>query len=604
MVGGSLIKRQMPKPSRTIKINKMSLTVTEINQILKSPKAKEKKVEIKNHEEKIRFHTCTEPSTSSVNEFLRWVKPLIDRSKFSVFNHLLREPFPSVSLVDEINETLKKVFEGIDPSFTYEFINEDYEKDGKDYIKGVCDFNFFRNESWSVMKEAINSVMIVDMPQEQNTPLPMPYFYFMRADYLFDFGENGGNIEYVMFHPDDDKTLMNVYDDKYYRQFNLNDKMQIDGIVIESEHGLGRCPAAFFWTDFLSNEKKYLKKSPISNKISDLDWLLFYANSKRHLELYASYPIYWGFTQDCDYIEGDVECHDGYLRYTDTKNYLWNNTELAECPKCKRAKLAGAGSYYEVDPPGDYNDGANLREPIGIVKVDHRSLEFNVSEVDNIASKIYSSVVGSAFDAVDKMSINEMQVMSLFESRKAVLQSLKLNFEKAQKWATDTICKLRYGDYYVSCTINYGSDWFLATENELLNIYEKGKKEQFSPVVLDYLEDLYYKTKFKDKQDQYDRIKMLNALLPVRHATKSDVIEMYKNNVITYDNFYLQMNFSKIINKFELEYGNILVFNIGGSFDERVKIISDILKNYIEDELKRKASQAERTQEGVGSGQG
>ena len=109
-----------------------------------------------------------------------------------------------------------------------------------------------------------------------------------------------------------------VIDDYSYRKFSVKKDMGEVFItpILDNPHSLGFCPVDFFWDDALTSLTPEIKKSPLSTQMANLEWLLFFSESKRHLDLYAPYPIYSAYEAECDYrnnATGDY-CDGGFLR--------------------------------------------------------------------------------------------------------------------------------------------------------------------------------------------------------------------------------------------------------------------------------------------------
>lgn len=568
----------------------MALTIADIKQIVEGEKQGKRNLiprAIK-HEERLKLHceaTLERFETSpALNSFLQWVSELIPADKFATFETLLEYPIRTVELTEAICEALSKVFQGRNPVFDYTFISENNLEDWEQYRKEkLGEPKVWKTKGFEAMKTAINSILVVDLPAEQETEKPEPYFYWLDINSVLDFETTEGVIDWIAFEQEGDRLA--VFDDQYFRIFDYTDK-DLGAVISEATHTLGYCPATFFWGVPLTNRIPELKKSPITSFLSALDWLLFFATSKQHADLYLPYPIYWGFEQDCDYStegsRGHVEtCSGGYLKDVNDQYILSaDGRGLTKCPKCSQSRLAGAGSYIEVPPPGEWNNNANLRDPVGIITIDRNSLDYNVEEVDRIEKRIYANVTGYGGEPINDQAINEKQVIASFESRAAVLKHLKKNFERAQEWITETICQLRYGESFVSASISYGTEFYLFSAEELLEMYTEARKAALSDSILDYLEDQYNETRFRNNPDELQRTRIVKNLDPFRHLTKGEVTNLFSNSQINYQDFMLKVNFSTLLARFERENTNIIEFGSLVSFDKKVEAIKQILLNY------------------------
>ena len=75
------------------------------------------------------------------------------------------------------------------------------------------------------------------------------------------------------------------------------------------------CPARFFWDEPMNLREPDVKAIPANKWIGALDWFCF-SISKRHLDMYGSYPIYSGYEQSCDFTnaENGDYCDGGFLK--------------------------------------------------------------------------------------------------------------------------------------------------------------------------------------------------------------------------------------------------------------------------------------------------
>lgn len=567
----------------------MPLTVEEIREIFKEPRNRPTIAAATRHEERLRFHSETTLSrfdtARAATDFLEWVRGIIPADKYAVFLHLFRFPVKTAELTEQMYSALEKIFDGRNPVQKYDFLSPEAAADWEEYrTEQLKEPHVWQTDGMDAMKTAINSVLIVDLPPMQSGPRPDPYFYFLPVAEVIDFQLTGRSaMEWIAFKQPDDRVAF--FDDAFLRVFQTKDGREITALEREVPHDLGYCPARFFWTTPMKPSAPALKKSPISNQLGDLDWLLFYGVSKRQLDTYASYPIYWGYSQDCDYDNQDTGeyCHGGFLKRTD-ETYVINRTSgaVVECPVCSKKRVTGAGSFVDVPPPAPENGNVDLRDPVGIVSIDRASLDYNVEEVERLKEEIYRSVTGYGGEPVNDQAVNEKQVIAAFESRTAVLKAVKKNFEAAQKWVTETICRLRYGVAFRSASINYGTEFYLYTPEYILEAYKSAKEAGADDAILDMLQEQYYETKYRNNPEQLARVKVLINLDPFRHLMKSEVREMYAAGQVAFPDFMLKVNFSTYITRFERENTNLVDFADALEFDQKIDRIRAALLGYIQ----------------------
>ena len=518
----------------------------------------------------------------AVAKFFEFAGRLVDKDKLKLFKAVFRYPVKTNELTGEIFEVFSKVFDGRDPIKRFEFTSEEHEQDFQAYLDSIGEPEKWRTLALNSMKCAINSIWVVDLPQEQKGIFPEPYYFLLRIDQIIDYGyDKDGNFEFVQFKPNP-KTIA-FFDKKYYRTFESEtDEIKKGSTpLIEVVHNLGECPAGFFWSDSIDLEEKGVKKSPITHELSDLDWFLFFSLSKRVLDTYAAYPIYWGFSQDCNYTSLNEECVDGYMHNLETGESILEGSYLKPCPVCTNNRLAGAGSYYEVDPPGPANENANLRDPIGIVTIDKTSLDYNAEEVKRLRNEIFRSCTGFSGDLINDQAVNEMQIGGFFESGENVIKSLARNLEKAEKKILETIAKLRYAERFVSISISYGTKYNLVSADHLLKMYQEARDEDLDIEVLDRLQDEYFDTKYKNNPIELQRAKIIVNIDPFRHKTGEQIQRLFEAGVIDRKDFLVKYNLSTYLKRFERENISLIRFGELIDFKEKIDRIKETLYSYI-----------------------
>ena len=119
----------------------------------------------------------------------------------------------------------------------------------------------------------------------------------------------------------------------------------------------------------------------------------------------------------------------------------------------------------KIPIPRDKDDADLMKDPIKLISPDVETLEWHVNEEERLSNKIYRSVVGVDQNVLNDAAKNEKQIDSAFESQLSVLFRVKRNFEIINKFADATIAKLRYGDSFIGCPIDYGTRFFLKDIN-------------------------------------------------------------------------------------------------------------------------------------------
>lgn len=569
----------------------MPVSADQLRQRLQKPRHRRAIADAVEHHRRLRFHSLPAlrqaDAGPAATDFLEFVRSLIPKDKFGLFCSLFRFPVKTVELAEEIYTALEKVFDGRDPVFRYTFVDPELEADWQSYrTNRLGGQRFWKTRGFEQVKSGINNILVVDLPPEQTSEAPEPYYYFLDIQKVIDYTlDDSGEITFLAFSQgsQDEGYRIAAFDTDTYQVFASKDgQIDVGPEIVNNAHGLGYCPARWFWSTPVTYREPDRKKAPLTSQLDNLDKYLFTAISKQHLDLYASYPIYWGYAQDCDYREDSgLYCDGGFLR-DDTHNYvaIRGSSQLARCPACYEKRLTGAGSFIEVPPPGPGNDGADMRDPAGIVTVDRASLDYNVEETARQRLAIYRQAVGFGGDPINDQAINEKQVMASFEGRAQRLREVAKNFEIAQQWADSTACRLRYGDNFEAASISYGTEFYLYSADEVLAMYQEAKAGGLDDVVLDMLQEQFWATKYRNNPEAQERVNILLHLEPFRHLSKSQVQGMYQAGQVGYPEFYLKQNFSSLIMRFERENTDVLTFGSLISFDNKIQRIKEILLNY------------------------
>lgn len=567
----------------------MGLELNQIKQILQKPTKRQVIQKAVNMQRRLRFHTETNVAISDINQpttiFLDWVKGLLPKDKFNVFLQLFKFPLPTPAIVEDVYRELERVFYSRNSSSSYQFTDSELAEDWAQYKKNkLNEPEIWKTTAWKRMQVSSNSILVVDLPQVQTSARPEPYFYWLEIDAVIDYQvskQDENLFDWLIFKQPDNKIA--VFDDTYIRVYQLNEKNEIQSLVSEASHDLGYCPARFFWSTQLNEKNKELKKNPITKELSSLDWYLFFSLSKQHLDLYAPYPIYSAYEADCSFENNETGdyCDGGFLRNAKGEYKLLNDGTVEKCPCCSEKRIAGPGSFLEVPIPNQSEGVADMRNPVQITTIDKDSLDYNVKECVRLKNEIVVSVVGSGGTVSEKEAINETQVTANFESKTSVLNALKTNFELAQKFIEDTVCKLRYGEAFISSSVNWGTEFYVFTVTELYSKYKQAKENGASNSELDAISQQILEVEYRNNPLVLQRMLILKQLEPYPHKTLDEVLKLYEKKLLNENLVKLKINFSTLVEKFERENINIIEFASNKPLREKIDIINKKLLEYV-----------------------
>ena len=563
----------------------MGLSLQKIKEEVLHPSKQRELGMAKAQQDWIKFHVDTNLDAVNSLPFLKFkafVKSQLPEDKYITSMNNLKFPLPTNSLTEGIFTLLSKIFDGRNPAFNYQFHRTHERDDWEWYRQEVLDEpNVWSQKAWRYFQTEINCVMVVDMPLEDNGDrYPQPYFYFVPISEVISYEVNPRtkNMNWIIFKNGD---VVIAIDDTSYRTFAYEDR-QLGELLTDNPHDLGYCPSRFFWSEPLSLSNPDIKKSPISKELSALDWYLFKSLGVKHLDTYASYPIYSAFEEECDYIDKDGNaCHKGYLQKPNGEYVTGVDGTPMPCPICHGKKqLMGAGSFITVPVPTEGQP--DLRKPVDITTVDRKSLDYNVEELKRLETKIVNSCVGVDNTILNETSLADKQVDATFESKDNVLNRIKQGFEEAQEWVDTTICLLRYRSAFISASINYGNEFYTLTPETLQKRYTAAKEGGASEAELDALRTQLIETTYRHNPMVLQRMLILNDLEPYRHRTQDEVKALRELGLVSDAELILKADFMGFVKQFERDNDNILEFGTAIPYSDKIKNIYQTLLHYAE----------------------
>lgn len=576
------------------------LSPEQAKNLCQAPKNKRAIQKAHKHELRMRMHT--EPILDKADyteahiDFLQWVNSILTaEDKQTRFRQLFTLPLPTNDLCNNIYLEYPRALSAHNQYIKNMFTSEDAELDFKEYCEQIGFNDFWRGQGMEALKKYINAFVIVDMPVQQVGSRPEPYMYMLYIDQVIDVEVKAdGTCEYIIFCQDVTHAEMEqgiakriaVFDDSARRTFI----MQKDGTQWQPEkefkHELGQCPAFKFYADTVSKKNRLNSNSPITSTLGDLDELLFKIIAVRYYEAYGMFPIYWGYKQDCGYVDAETngECNNqGTITWFDVDG-PGNKPHFKPCPKCAAKKLFGPGTFIEVDAPR-VKEEADLREPVGYVGVDVPALENAQGKLKALKSEIIYNTTGKDQNSVQgKEAINEEQVQSIIESRTNVLSSISKNFEKSMFWGYYFLAKERYGDMYINSTVDLGKEYFLRSEEELNKDYEDTRKAGRPSFELAAKREFIYLTAYHNNPDQLHRLNIMENLEPYQDYT---VQELKNLGIPQIDatGYIIKLNFYNFVKRFERENLPVVQFGSALSFSSKIQAILNTLKTYADEQI-------------------
>jgi|WetSurMetagenome_2_1015567.scaffolds.fasta_scaffold00103_41 hypothetical protein len=542
----------------------MALTLEQIQNLIDTRPHKRELDRAKVHQNRLKFHTDTEILVNELSPyrdtFLNWIctkePELLPKDKVERFKQLMTCPLPTVQLTQSINIYLSRIFEGQDAFFRYDFNDPDKEADWEDFR----DDEFWKTDGMQAMINAIDSVWVVDLPQEQTGDKPEPKNMLIDISNIIDLScKKNGECMYVIFSIGD---KLFVYDEVSISAFDFTQK-KVGTLISEFKHELGYCPARMFWSDMLNSKNCINHKAPLTNVLSELDWLLVHKIFKKYMDIANSWPILVTYQSGQDYTDLTPEENRG-------------RGEGQQ--KTKGKGLIAPGTIVEVPIPIEGQPDL-MSNPLAWVAPPVETLQFHVTEDERLTDYIFKTSVGIDGEQKNDQAKNEKQVLASFENQSIILRRLAQNFEKIQTFADETIIALRYGEE-VTVSIDYGSKFFLKTAESLMV-----EKESLAgdDVMTDAVNTEMIETKFRNDSSGKIRANVINDLDPMPGKTIDEAINIFKSGVVDDYTFWLKSTLMNNVRRFERDQLPIAQFMKDQDYAERIKLIQDEFKKYYEE---------------------
>lgn len=572
----------------------MTLDETMAVDVIQNPRSKSEISSVKLLESQLRVFTEDMTVTDLTSEYywtrlLEQMKARSDK-KFERVIQFARYPLPVTQICDSILTDFYKVFDGKNRFFN---VQGDRDIDRlKIWIEKNRPARWIEERAREVFKNKPNSFIIVDKDESNN-----PYLIYIGSDRLIDtiFKNEEGDLEYIAFiHSQSlDKvnnivtTFYSVYDDENYHVFSKTSNQDTFTTVKSVKHGIGYCPGHSFIKTPTNSKNVFKRRVAFSSALSKLeDWTMFdiYRNYVDH---YAPFPVTEAPRNKCKNpvcVEGVVpsevidEAHPGQYKTTYSK--------CSVCDGVDGGQHIFPGTHIGIDVRADKteNDGSGVFK---MIFPDTQQMKYVPEKLDDLELEVRFKTVG--VNHMESEAFNELQVKGSFASMDTILLRTKSELDAIYVWIVETVGLCMFKNINVDVEANFGTEWYLVTEEDLQKRYDNAKK---IGLPLEELLNIYkqiIETKYKGNAMKLSRNLMLLDLDPYPIYSIADVITLKKEGVIDEFELLFKVNFLKYISKFESENVPITQFGLNLEYWERIESIKKTLDLYNVDETKKKA---------------
>lgn len=549
----------------------MPLSKEQIQQIVKERRNEKELQAGISHQDRLKFHVETILNKTDLSpyydDFKAWLgspgdnePELLAKDKYDRLVSLIRAPIQTIELTESIYSRLFRIFYAQDSYFNYRFTDDSLGADWAEYRDDL----FWRVKGFEAMQTAIDSVWIAAVPGDQVTEFPEPENKLINIENVLAIeNDKYNNCIYVVFKLG---QWIYVYDDTSFRVWESKGN-ELKGEALEAFHDLEYCPARMFWSERLVSSNDINKEAPITKELTDLDWLLWHQTSKRYLDLANAYPTTITYDMDGDYADDDI-----------TTNEQRNTSK-----KPSGNHLMGPGSHVQVPAPRGVDEADLMKNPMQIINPDVETLQWHVKEEVRLTDKIFKSVVGTDQEVKNDTAKNELQIQGSYESQTSVLLRVKQNFEIINKFADSTLCQLRYGERFIACEIDYGTNFFLKGVDDLQVELKEAKESGASEVIVAAIGENILNTRYRDDKQNRERADIISDLDPLPGKTITEAIEILQNGGIDKINFIIKSRLISFVGRFERENTDIVNFGSLTNYNRKIEQINAEFIKYAEE---------------------
>ncbi|GAB3278219.1 hypothetical protein GCM10027347_52470 [Larkinella harenae] len=522
-------------------------------------------------------------------------------------------PLCSNEVVDDISDACSAVHYAQDRNITVECRDEKLQRDFEQYLERINLNGFISNECHNAHFEAPNSLVVVDLPEEQTTDFPEPYLYLLNLDQVIaveaqKLHQQAGKLVFAFFkHVQEGRriTRAGLYDSEAYSIYVKEDGSGEWKLKNSFPHNLGHTPVFKLWSD-VSSTNPLLSNTVLRPLLGKLDSYVIEEGSFRALRLSSSNPIFWFLeTSDtCDYsFYNDNErhfCQKGAMMVTIDGQSVGTGKA---CPRCSARRILGPGSRIPI-PAQQTKEDADWRVPADWINVDVNALKFHQDFISLMRSDIVRTATGYDGGPVRNEAINEDQIGAILERARQIGQYMATHYENLTRNLIDTIGKLRYGTEYIGCNVDFGRRYTILTGDQLTTLYDAAKKAGMSDWVLEEIDSMMQDFYGRNDASKRLRYKMINDLNPYPYKSPSELRTAGINTLDPYG-YMVSTGLMGLIARFERENRTFIErFGLATDYNKRISTIYETLYSYVKSTIETRPDLGLETESGSQQGGG
>lgn len=501
--------------------------------------------------------------------FLNWVKSIFRKQNFLSFYKYMRYPLPSAKLInDEIIPQLRRVYFADDSYFKY--IIKGKEVETPEELQNEN----FESQLFNALMFGHNDIIIHDLDD-----INSPYREFLCIKDVVSIDSDDSVIEKIAYKAEvkindvevcgyiyaDDKAFI-FYDDDYDEKLNIS-------------HDLKRCPATWVSDKPFSSSKKLMRKSIFSYVREELEEFVFLKTLLKMTEPNGAIPVTVKLKTTTKSLDGDD--FKGLPKEPMAANEIGSQkATIGSEVENMQGSVLQAGTVIELPQRKKADQSIDTDIVQNFVKLYYiptECLNYLNKRIQELERSIITNVLGD-YQQNNDSAKNETQINSSTHNKQDKLRNISMNLSWVRNQSDAILLGLKYGIENINVNVFYGSDFFLDSETELLDLFEKLP----NPIERKNVLIRIGKTKYRFNPDRAKRETLLYQLLPF--ASDSDFDKALSQNLLNETTKQLQLMFTYWISLFEANYGDITEFynNLQASNNEKLITINNLLIDLIE----------------------
>lgn len=502
----------------------------------------------------------------------------LDKDKAQATERFFRFPLPINSISSDVAGDLFRVFEGRNANFSIQYPNETVAQRADAQLANIDVRRFITRWGKNALTYAPNSFVAIDKKESGETCL----LYLFNNDIICYEWSDYEHVELNFFaykvrvekRGNQNVEIIAFYDDERYR---LIERIGSNyNIVVNNPHTMGKCPVRPFWTNTLNSSNSFNRFSYFGRSSGVMsEWTLMDVYN-RFAEMTNVYPVIEMDKPSCT----DPHCEDGIIN----KPLANGEYDKKSCETCKKSKIVGPATIVQVDT-AKYAEEKDASGVFRYVVPPVGSLEFEQELQSKREQFIKRSITGYN-DVLEKEAINTDQVRGLMEDRKKPLLEIAEQLNALHKWIVEGIVKVDYNTS-VNVHANYGTEWFLLTEEQIQKLFSDAKKAGLPESEIDQIYRLLVETKYKGNPQTVQKLIIENNLNPAPYHSLEECYTKLDKGVMNREDLAIKANITSLIMRFERENGSIVSFAEEGiasgrlTFADKINTIRQTFITYL-----------------------